>query len=111
MSKVQLVVIDGYGTERNPYIGGTTRTVDVDVDLGENGNIRRVIVPYSSRSLDEVLPVVPHEFINNLVGRLMTLVDLSFNDAEQKKAFRELLIERVWSWYHGQCDRDPGMPS
>lgn len=109
MTKVKLRVVEGYGTNQNPYIGGTGREVETDVILKDNEHVRAITLydfPIeengSQRASDDVIPVIPYEFINHLVGKVLTVADASFSDPEQRKAVKDLFTQAVWQWYEGQ---------
>jgi len=113
MAKVKLITQEGYGTERNPIIGGSEKVITLDLKLDKNEHIRGVVIydfdveeDGSRRSSDDILPVIPYEFINNLVARLLKIVDASYPDGEQRKAVRDLIMGEAWSWYNGQTDND-----
>lgn len=115
MPKVKLRVVEGFGTNASPYIGGTSRDVEVDLELKDNENIRGVIISDftpeedgSVRVSPDELPVIPYEFINHLVGKVLTVSDAAFSDVEQRKAFKDLLTQAIWQWYQGQGW--PGLP-
>lgn len=46
----------------------------------------------------EVLLAVDSSDINNLVGRMLTVVDASISDQEQRKALKDIVKQNVWSW-------------
>jgi hypothetical protein len=114
MPKVKLCIVEGFGTNNNPYLSGTERTVETEVTLNPSENIRSVVVydfePEEDggvRVSPDVLPVIPPEFINNLVGKLLTVSDAAFSDPEQRRAFKDLLTQSVWMWYQGQGKTTP----
>lgn len=107
--KVKLWVQEGLGTNGSPAIGGTGRFVETDVTLADGECIKEVAVYEFTpdkggavRSSDDTAPVVAYEFINNLVGKTLTLADAAFSDVEQRKAFKDLLTQSIWQWYDGQ---------
>jgi len=111
MAKIKLITQEGYGTERNPFIGGSEKVITLEQTLGKNEHIRGVVIydfdieeDGSRRGNDDILPVVPYEYINNLVARLLKVVDASYPDGEQRKAVRDLIMGEAWAWYHGQTD-------
>jgi hypothetical protein len=114
MPKVKLRIVEGFGTERNPYLSETEREVETDVVLKDNEHIRAVIVHNfapdadgSVRTSPDDLPVIPYEFINKLIGRTLTVADAAFSDPEQRKAFKDLLSQSIWQWYGGQGTAKP----
>jgi|SRR6185312_5933327 len=66
-----------------------------DFEVEENGD-RRV-----SDGLDTVMSI---EDINNLQGRLLTLVEAFITDPEQRKAAKDLVKQNTWSWYTERMD-------
>lgn len=114
MPKVKLRIVEGYGTAANPYIGGTQADRETSIVLKDNEHIRAVVLSDftpdkdgSVRSGIEEIPVIPYEFINHLVGKLLTVSDAAFSDVEQRKAFKDLFTQSVWQWYNGQGTADP----
>jgi hypothetical protein len=107
MSKVKLVIAEGYGSETNPFIGDAS-VVDPGLKVPETHSIIGVIrtdfdedADGSKRVSDDLAPVIHTTGINHLVGKLLTLADAAFNDREQRKAFRDLVIQTTWDWYWG----------
>ena len=49
----------------------------------------------------------PH--ISHLEGRMLTLVDASISDPEQRKALKDLFRQDIWTWAMGnnQATHDP----
>ncbi len=111
MSKVKLLVVEGGGTNSSPYIGGTERIIDLNVTIPENENIVEIIrydfdtnEKGETRSNDDLQPVVTLSHINGLVGKVLTIVDASFSDPEQRKAAKDLLKDSIYGWYMSQGD-------
>jgi hypothetical protein len=40
--------------------------------------------------------------IDNLVGRLLTLADATFNDSEQRDAQKILIRQNIWAWFNDE---------
>lgn len=99
--KVTLVVRKGFGTERNPYLGMSLQEIETEVELEDNQYVRRVIIPgdVTGERPPSNDPVMPLEFINNLVGKVLTVVDASYSDKEQRKAVKDLMTQSIWGWY------------
>lgn len=38
--------------------------------------------------------------IDDIVGKILTLSDMSFADAEQRKAFKSTVKGSIWEWWH-----------
>lgn len=111
MSKVKLIVVEGRGTSYSPQIGGTDRVIDLKLELPEKENIIGIIrtdfepeKDGSVRASDDLCPVIPYERVNDLVGKILTLVDATFSDKEQRKAMKDLFTQIPWSWYNGHSD-------
>ena len=100
MSKVKLIV-DSHGS-----LPGMGRVIDTDLKLDEKEKVTGVIRTDfdtdeygSTRVSDDINPVVPYEYINNLIGKLLTLIDASTVDKEQRQAQKDLFRQIVWNWY------------
>ena len=104
MSKVKLIV-----EKRNSldfgYVSGEVLPlkegervrgiVETDFEPDENGDQR------VSDGLDVVIYI---EDINNLVGRIKTLIEASTSDPEQRKAAKDVFNNEIWSWYTGRSE-------
>ena len=44
-------------------------------------------------------PVISHEVFNELYGKVLTLVDATFQDGSQKEAFKSLIKNEMSGWY------------
>lgn len=109
MSKVKLIVCEGYGSEQRPYKTETGKVIDLDVRVPDTHDILALVrtdfdaeEDGSRRSSDAIDPIVRYEQINVLVGRLLTLVDSMFADPKQRKAAKDLFRQTAWDWYTGQ---------
>lgn len=49
--------------------------------------------------------------IQTLEGRLLTIVDASFSDTQQRKAFKDLVRQAIWWHWVPELDIDPSQPS
>ena len=47
----------------------------------------------------EVLAAVSPYEVSYLEGRLLTVIDASIGDPEQRKALKDIIRQNVWSWY------------
>jgi hypothetical protein len=110
MSRVKLVITEGYGTYTNPFIGDAS-VIDLDLKVPDTHNIIGVVrtdfdpgKDGSVRTSDDTAPIVYTAGINHLVGKLLTLADAAFNDQEQRKAFKDLVIQTTWDWYWGNSN-------
>lgn len=112
MSKVKLIIAEGYGSQGLPRIGGTERVLDLNIKVPDTHDIMGVIRTEfdkdhdgSVRASDDLNPVIRYERINDLVGRLLTVIDATFPDLEQRKAMKTLFRDVAWDWYRGQSDQ------
>jgi len=108
MAKIKLITMQGYGTEANPYIGGSEKVITLAETLAPNEFINAVVMfdfdedPDGSRQAsDDMDPVVRTSHINNLVARVLKHIDATFADKVQRKAMRDLLMSECWGWYTG----------
>lgn len=111
MSKVKLIVCEGYGSQGKPRVGGTEKVIDLKIEVPDTYDIMGVIrtdfdveSDGSKRSSDELDPVIRFERINDLVGKLLTQVDAVFSDPKQRKAMKDLFRQIAWNWYMAQSD-------
>lgn len=112
MPKVMLLIQDGYGTAPNPMTG--QKLVKTDVQLGPNQHVRQVVVhdfepdeDGSVRVGEDRLPAIPHEYINHLVGKVLTVTDASTPDPIQRRAIKDLVSQAIWNWYQGHRADEP----
>jgi hypothetical protein len=60
--------------------------------------------------------MVTYENMQNLEGKILTIIDASFQDTEQRKAVKDVFRRTFWfDWmehyvYRGKCDYSVGMP-
>lgn len=109
MSAITLVTVEGYGSQGIPRVAGSEQYVDTGIQVSDDRDIMAVVrrdfdanpdgSRLSSPSLD---PVIRSERINDLTGRLLTLVDASIADVVQRKAQKDLFRQAVWGWYEAQ---------
>lgn len=60
-----------------------------------------------------IFALLGHDDITTLEGRLLTLVDASFSDPQQRKAFKDMLRREIWFNWVKYLDTDEpsgGMP-
>ena len=99
MSKVKLI------TEKKNQLGfGELVSTDVEVpeDVTIIGLARSDFEPAtdgSRRVNDDIVPIIHMQSINNLVGKLMTQVEASTPDPEQRKASKDIFRQIAWEWY------------
>lgn len=107
MSKVKLIVVEGYGNQGVPRIGGTEKVIDLKLEVPDThdimGLVRTDFDPEPSgdvRSSDQLTPAIRYERINDLVGKVLTILDA----ASANQATKDLVKQACWNWYTGQCD-------
>ena len=111
MSKVKLIVCEGYGNQGIPRIGGTERVIDLNLEVSDTHDIMGVVrydfdvdSKGESRSNDAIDPVVRYERINTLVGKVLSIIDAAISDPDQRKAVKDLAKGACWNWYTGMSD-------
>lgn len=107
MSKVKLIVCEGYGNQGRPRIDGTEMVIDLKLEVPDTHDIMGVIrtdfdkeADGSKRMSDALDPVVRYERINDLVGKVLTILDA----ANANQPTKDLVKQVCWSWYTGQND-------
>jgi len=107
MSKVKLIICEGYGSQGRPRLSGSEKVIDLDLAVPDTHDIMGVIrtdfdveADGSVRSSDAIDPVIRYERINTLVGRVLTVLDA----ASANEALKDLVKDACWSWYTGQND-------
>lgn len=107
MSKVKLIICEGYGSQGRPRIGGTEKVVDLKIEIPDTHDIMGVVrtdfdaEPNGDvRSSDALDPVIRYERINDLVGKVLTILDA----ASANQATKDLVKQACWNWYTGQSD-------
>jgi hypothetical protein len=110
MSKIKLVIAEGYGTDNKPYLGGDS-VIDLNLEVPDTHSITGIIrtdfdedTDGSKRISDDLIPVVSYDRINYLVGKLLTVVDASFSDMEQRKAVKDLIKQIPWDWHNSMTE-------
>lgn len=109
MSKVKLVIAEGYGTDVRPHITGSEKVIDLNMEVPETHSIMGIIrtdfdqdIDGSTKTNDDLIPIVHYSQINKLVGKFLTLVDATFHDPTQRKAFKDLISGIPWDWWTSQ---------
>lgn len=85
-----------------------TETIEIDEKRKAIGIVLAEFAPDSDgtkRVSGEFLPVIGVDDMNNLSGKLMTLIDATFVDKEQRKAMKDLFTQTAWGWYHDRESR------
>lgn len=52
-----------------------------------------------------------YEDLRSLEGKLLTLIDASFSDAVQRKAFKDIVRQTIWWHWVPGLDHGPNAPS
>lgn len=104
MSKVKLIM-----DERNSLDFG--KVSDVVLTLKEDERVRGIVETDfepndkgERQTSDNLDPVIYIEDMNNLVGRIKTLVEASISDPEQRKAAKDVFNNEIWGWYTGRSE-------
>lgn len=112
MSKVKLIVCEGYGNQGRPRVGGTEKVIDLKLEVPDTHDLMGLVrtdfdkeSDGSVRVSDQLTPAIRYERINDLVGKILELVDATFVDKTQRKAMRDLFMRACWDWYNGQTDQ------
>lgn len=99
MSKVKLIV-----RPRNSL--GDYRVIEVDAHLDNDEKVESVVTTdfdpneKGERQVsDNVEPVIYIENMNTLTGMVLTVVEASIQDKEQREAFKSLMRRTVWDWF------------
>ncbi len=108
MSKVKLIIAEGYGSQGRPRIGGSEEVIDLNIKVPDThdilGIVRSEFDPEPNgdvRSNDGLDPVVRYERINDLVGKVLTILD----SATANQATKDLVKQACWNWYTSQLDQ------
>lgn len=108
MSKVKLIICEGYGSQGRPRIDGTEKVIDLKLAVPDTHDIMGVVrfdfdeePDGSKRVSDAIDPVVRYERINDLVGKTLTILD----SASANQATKDLVKQACWNWYTGQSDQ------
>lgn len=103
MSKVKLIL------DNNSLDFG--EVTDIVLTLKEGERVRGIVETDfepndkgERRVSDGVDTVIYIEDINNLVGRIKTLIEASISDPEQRKASKDVFNNEIWSWYTGRLE-------
>ncbi len=57
-----------------------------------------------TRVSDDLAPVIEISNINYLTGQILTLVEGTISDPEQRKAAKDLFRNTIWGWYTAQME-------
>lgn len=89
---------------------GAAKVTEV-IEVSDNRAVKGVVLNEFSPDSDgtrivssEILPAIGISDMNNLTGRLMTIVDATFSDREQRKAMKDLFNQATWGWFHDRND-------
>lgn len=104
MSKVKLIV-----DERSSLAFGEVS--DVVLTLKEGQRVRGIVETEfepndkgERQTSDNIDPVIYIEDMNNLIGRVKTLLEASISDPEQRKAAKDVFNNEIWGWYTGRVE-------
>lgn len=105
MSNVKLIV-----EPRNSIMSGEVTDVVLHLKKGDKvtGIVETDFEPEEDgtvQSSDNIDPMVYIENINHLTGQILTLVEATITDPEQRKAAKDLYKQTVWGWYTGLNDK------
>lgn len=111
MSKIKLAVCEGYGNQGIARVAGSEKFVETAVEVPDTHDIMAVVrydfdpdATGKCRGGRAIDPVIRTERVNDLLGKLLTVVDASTADAAQRKAQKDLFKQAVWGWYESQTD-------
>jgi len=116
MSKVKLIVFEGYGTNYQPYINDNHEVIDLDIRVPESHSIGGIIrtdfdpdKDGSTRVSDDFEQMLTTNKVNNLTGKVLTQIDAMISDPEQRKAMKDIFRDILWNWYADGLDglREP----
>lgn len=92
-----------------PYSEGDVKEVEIEVPFDtKNGAIKILGVQTEGEkkaltagefSQDNIYPSLTHADLDNLTGKLLTYVDATYADAEQRKAHKGIVRDTLWSWF------------
>jgi len=112
MSKISLLVVEGYGQQGLPRIPGSEERLDIEVVVPDTHDISAILRTDHDPDSDGsrvanplVYPVIRPERVNFLLGNLLTLSDALFGehpDNPQRVARNNLIRNLVWQWYDSQ---------
>lgn len=111
MSKVKLVFVKSY-LEIPTF--KDTFTSDIEVDVPEGFDQIHLIGArvYEPENVQSTFPsgdfnacILEHHDVSNLVGQLLTYIDATFTDPEQRKAHKDIVKEKVYSWHGSLRER------
>ena len=72
------------------------------------------VLEYGDKDAGMVAYPINFEEVYNLKGRLFTLIDASFADKQQRKAFKDMTWSTITQWMHDhedECDAGIEMPT
>ena len=105
MSKVKLIV-------KSYHTLDAGRMTSTQIDLPESmeivGVVRTDFEPDASgavRTSDDLAAVIDVDDMNNIVGKVLTLIDATFTDKEQRQAMKDIFKAELWNWHTALIDR------
>lgn len=112
MTKVQLVFHKAYAVEDGLACEGFSKLVDIDSEFDafyleaarvynqdtQNDNKQFVVENITTN-------IISHEDNNRLLGKLLTYIDATYIDQEQRKAHKDIVKQVVYDWYNDIRER------
>jgi hypothetical protein len=56
--------------------------------------------PVGSTNESRLYAKIGSEGISEILGKILTFADMSFQDPEQRKAFKDSAKSAIWNWWH-----------
>lgn len=99
--KVTLVLVND---NPHPTVGDTT-PVFIELDDLPTGHLEFDAVSIQSpgpggEMYHEIQPLLKYRSVQKLVGELLTYVEATYTDPEQRKAHKDIVNKLVWDWQH-----------
>lgn len=102
MSRVKLIVKNYRSLDSGSVVDTELKVPDTQQILGVIRTEFDSDSDGTTRASDDIVPLIPYERINDLVGKLLTMIDASVVDAEQRKAMKDIYRQIAWDWYDNQ---------
>lgn len=103
--KVAVYIGNRYGQMAPSDINNRNKWHETDLMLERSEVIKAVAFGKTDTDLSEIGTVMYIENVNNLVGQLLTQADATFSDVDQRKAYKDITTNMVWTWFHSQETR------
>lgn len=110
-SKVKLVFVKSFleiPTHKDTFAS------DIEVDVPDGFDQIHLIgarvyeaegAPAGMPSGDYNACILEHNDVSSLVGQLLTYIDATFTDPEQRKAHKDIVKEKVYGWHQSLRER------